>query len=188
MGIFDQLVPGIAAKFGIPTSAAHSAVALVFKAHQGDAAAVDHVTKISQGQSDRLKAILGAAYGAMRAHPSFWVAHYASKAKANPLPSTHPYAAPISSALSAVSRAASAVAGRGRGGGPGHGGHRAHGRQRGRSFTVAPAIITESPWYYPGDGSEALFDEQQATDQTANAQDLGPEWGDGKSGSGIYGN
>jgi hypothetical protein len=187
MGIFDQLVPAIAAKFGIPHDAAHNAVCLVFKAHQGDAAAVDHVTKISQGASPRLKAILGAAYGAMKAHPSFWVAHYASKAAKNPLPSSHPYAAPISSALSAVAHAASATAGRGRGGGPGHGGHRAHGRQRGRSFTV-PSVVVESPWYYPDDGSQALFDEQQATDQTENARDLGPEWGDGRDGAGIYGN
>jgi hypothetical protein len=187
MGIFDSLVPAIAAKFGIPHDAAHQAVCLVFKAHQGDAAAVDHVTKIGQGTSDRLKAILGAAYGAMKAHPSFWVAHYAAKAKAAPLPPTHPYAGAIASALTAVSRAAHTAAGRGRGGGPGHGGHRAHGRQRGRSFTV-PTVVVESPWYYPDDGSQALFDEQQATDQTANAQDLGPEWGDGRDGAGIYGN
>lgn len=185
MGIFDQLVPGLAQKFGIPAHAAHSAVCLVFKAHGGDAKAVEQVTKISQGSSPRLKAILGAAYGLMKAHPSFWVAHYASQAKSHPLPPTHPYAGAISNALASVSH--KATAGRGRGGGPGHGGHRAHGRQRGRGFTV-PTVVVESPWYYPDDGSQALFDEQAQTDATANAQDLGPEWGDGKPGGGIYGN
>jgi hypothetical protein len=147
MGLFDSIVPAIAAKFQIPPSAVQAAIATIVKAHQGDPTAQGQIKAAASGSSDRLRSILTATYGALKAQPAFWVAHYATKAKTQPLHPSHPYAAHVAHALQRVGAPALPpvlTAGRGRGGGGGRG---RGGRGHGGGASVVYGGGTDGPFY-----------------------------------------
>jgi hypothetical protein len=157
MGLFDSLLPALSAKHQIPISAARGAIALVVKAHSGDPRSQQAIRDAVHGVSPRLPAILSDAYAALKAHPAFWTAHYAAKAKTDPLHPSHPYAAHIAANLARILPATS-VSGRGHHGGGGH--HRAHGFGRRGGGSVV-SVVEADPYYSGPDyilSDEALLD------------------------------
>jgi hypothetical protein len=178
MGVFDNIAAELSRSFSVPTSAAKQAVALVVKAHAGDAAAKAHILRAASGPSALLRNILGAAHASLKASPAFWTAHYASKAAREPLHPSHPYAAHIGKALGATAAVRQLSTGHGHGGGGGgHGGHH-HGGHHGRGGGGWGGGWGWDPFY---EGPEyILLDERRLDEaQSPGAMSGSPEYAHG---------
>ena len=179
MGLFDKITADLVQTFAMPPGAAKAAIALVVKAHQGDAAAKGHIVRAASGQSARLRAILGAAYTALKQEPAFWTAHYATKAAREPLHASHPYAAHIGRALAAAPGARALTTGHGHGGGGGHhGGHHGHGGGRGGGGVVYGGGWDWDP-YYGGPEYIILDDRRMDAAQSPGQMSGSPEYAPG---------
>lgn len=86
------LAAAAAAKTGAPASAAKVAIKKVLTLHLSPSAAATAAVTVKNPAARQL---LGAANKAVISAPQFWVAYYAGKAKADPLPYSHPFAAII---------------------------------------------------------------------------------------------